>query len=128
VNHRFFDRLILVCIIIYTLILCANWYGQSYLLSTILNYTENSINGIFAFEFIIKLIAMRKLYFKDRWNIYDLFITTSMTTGSILSLSSNSSIRSMNQIILAFRIGRALRLLSTNRYLSKMYMSFINAA
>jgi hypothetical protein len=45
---------------------------------------------IFLIEAIIKIVAMRILYFQDMWNIFDLFIV--VVSGVTISLDYISSI------------------------------------
>ena len=68
--------------------------------------------GIFTFEAIIKLIAMKKAYFSDSWNIFDFVIVFFTLIVLFLKLIGvNLGIGSLGLIMRALRIGRILRLL-----------------
>lgn len=67
---------------------------------------------IFTFEAIIKIVAMKKLYFKDSWNIFDFTIVVSTLIIILLnSLSVNIPFGEGPFILRALRIGRILRLI-----------------
>ena len=51
----------------------------------ILNYV---FMGIFTLEAIIKIIALRKQYFKDSWNIFDFIIVAFTLLILILKVAS----------------------------------------
>ena len=67
---------------------------------------------IFTLEAIIKIIAMKKLYFKDPWNIFDFTIVISTLVVLILkALHVNIPFGNGPLILRALRIGRILRLI-----------------
>ena len=68
--------------------------------------------GIFTIEAIIKIIALKKLYFKDSWNIFDFTIVAFTLLILLLKLASIPvSFGSGPTVLRALRIGRILRLI-----------------
>lgn len=67
---------------------------------------------IFTLEAIIKIIAMKKLYFRDPWNIFDFTIVISTLVVLMLkALDVNIPFGNGPLILRALRIGRIFRLI-----------------
>ena len=73
-DHEKFETFILVCIILNTIVLATTWYGEPEKLSEGLNYFNNVLALIFTIEAIIKIVALKTMYFYDGWNIFDFII------------------------------------------------------
>jgi len=67
-NNPAFDNFIMVCIMLNTCALAVVWYEMSQSLVTFLESLNLVFMGIFTVEAIIKLIALKRSYFKDNWN------------------------------------------------------------
>ena len=70
-------------------------------------------NVIFTLEALIKIFALRCLYFKEAWNVYDFTIV--VTTYLILILEEakiDLGIGSTTTILRTLRVGRIIRLIS----------------
>ena len=68
--------------------------------------------AIFTIEAIVKIIAQKKNYFKDSWNLFDFTIV--IVTIIILSLNwagLGDSIAILSTILRTLRIGRVFRLI-----------------
>ena len=59
------------------------WQGQPDIVNTITEYLNYFFAGIFTIEAIVKIIAFGKIYFKDKWNLFDL-IVVSVTIATII--------------------------------------------
>ena len=111
-EHRYFDVFIMFCIMANTFVLGFNWYMQpeSYLGPIdVVNYI---FMAIFTIEAIVKIIAQKKNYFKDSWNLFDFTIV--IVTIIILSLNwagLGDSIAILSTILRTLRIGRVFRLI-----------------
>lgn len=68
------------------------------------NYT---FTVIFNLEMIFKLIADQLNYFKQKWNLFDMFIVVSGDIGLALNFMSNA--RNQKNTVTIFRILRILR-------------------
>ena len=112
-QSRIFENFIMLCILLNTLVMALVWSDQPIWLfqaTEILNY---SFNAIFTVEAIIKIVALKKAYFRDLWNLFDFSII--MLTMIILILKASDvplEFASFGPTILrALRIGRILRLI-----------------
>jgi hypothetical protein len=84
VNHFF-----TVCIVLNTIVLVLEWYGQSIIIREILDFINYSFAGIFTLEFVIKFIGYGSRYLRDGWNTFDMIIVI-LTIFSIAVDSSSS--------------------------------------
>jgi len=68
---------------------------------------------IFTIEAIIKLIALKRAYFKDSWNNFDFVVVVASLVASLLSLIPNTGIDFAMQatIVRLLRVLRVLRLI-----------------
>ena len=110
--NKYFDRFIMFCIIINTVVLALKWFDEPDYMPKVTEIANYVFMVIFTLEAIMKIIAMKKLYFKDSWNVFDFVIVT--LTLSILSLklmSLDFGIDSTTSVLRCLRIGRILRLI-----------------
>ena len=88
VNHKNFEIVVLVCIFLNTVTLAINWYDQTKYVDDLLDYINYGFAIFFAFEAILKLIAMgARTYFRDHGNIFDLAIVVTSIISSVISLT-----------------------------------------
>lgn len=81
-----FETLILTCILLNTCVLGAVHYNMSEEMEQILEQLNLGFLVIFSLEAIIKIIALRKNYFKDSWNRFD-FIILSLAIVIMIPIS-----------------------------------------
>tara|TARA_E500000178_G_C17021567_1_gene755879 strand:+ start:264 stop:1061 length:798 start_codon:yes stop_codon:yes gene_type:complete len=86
-------------------------------IGNILTFLDKIALGIFVIELIIKLIVYRINFFKNGWNVFDFIIV------SIALIPSSGSL----SILRAFRIFRALRLLSVVPSMKKVIQAMFYA-
>ena len=127
-KSSFFDSFIMICILLNTAVLALVWFDQPKeipVLAEILNYV---FMAIFTVEAIIKIIAMKKIYFLDPWNIFD-FSIVSVTLIIILLKMWNIEISFGNgaTILRALRIGRILRLLKRAEQLKIIFHTLLDS-
>ena len=111
-KYRHFDNFIMFCILANTLVMAMVWFdepdGKEFVLE-ILNYV---FSAIFTIEAIIKLIALKKVYFNDSWNIFDFTIVVLTLVILILKFTKVPIEFGAGPTVLrALRIGRILRLI-----------------
>lgn len=111
-EHAFFDMFIMICIMANTFILGFNWYMQPDSYKDPIQIINYVFMVIFTIEAIMKIIAQRKNYFKDSWNLFDFTVVV----GTIVILSINwagfgESIAILGTILRTLRIGRVFRLI-----------------
>ena len=82
-----------------------------------LNYI---FTGIYTFEMIIKLVALRRNYFNDNWNNFDFFIVLTAYVGLFLKFVLGVSLGTAATIVRSFRISRIVRLIRKAKNLQKI--------
>jgi hypothetical protein len=70
-QHYLFDGFIMGCIIANTIVLMIKWYAMSDKVINVIQNINYAFMAIFTLEAVIKLIALRRNYFKETWNIFD---------------------------------------------------------
>ncbi|XP_019612812.2 voltage-dependent L-type calcium channel subunit alpha-1C isoform X19 [Rhinolophus sinicus] len=86
VNSTYFEYLMFVLILLNTICLAMQHYGQSCLFKIAMNILNMLFTGLFTVEMILKLIAFKpKGYFSDPWNVFDFLIVIGSVIDVILS-------------------------------------------
>uniref|UniRef100_A0A674BGK0 Voltage-dependent L-type calcium channel subunit alpha n=1 Tax=Salmo trutta TaxID=8032 RepID=A0A674BGK0_SALTR len=84
VNSTGFEYVMFVLIILNTLCLAIQHYGQSHLFNYAMDVLNMVFTGVFTVEMILKLIAFRpRHYFADAWNTFDALIVV----GSVVDIA-----------------------------------------
>lgn len=111
-EHRYFDLFIMSCIIGNTFILGFNWYMQPESYKTPIDVINYIFMVIFTIEAIVKIIAQRKDYFRDSWNIFDFTVVAGTIVILVLNWAGiGDSIAILGTILRTLRIGRVFRLI-----------------
>uniref|UniRef100_A0A663N4L8 Voltage-dependent L-type calcium channel subunit alpha n=1 Tax=Athene cunicularia TaxID=194338 RepID=A0A663N4L8_ATHCN len=83
VNSTYFEYLMFVLILLNTICLAMQHYGQSCMFKEAMNILNMLFTGLFTVEMVLKLIAFKpKGYFSDPWNVFDFLIVI----GSIIDV------------------------------------------
>ena len=82
---------------------------------------------IYTAEFVIKLIAFRKDYFKEGWNVFDFTIVISAWLGVIALEVFKINVGPVSTIIRSFRIARIIKIIRQFKELQKLVNTFIVA-
>ncbi|XP_053317791.1 voltage-dependent L-type calcium channel subunit alpha-1C isoform X2 [Spea bombifrons] len=86
VNSTYFEYLMFVLILLNTICLAMQHYGQSCSFKEAMNILNMLFTGLFTVEMILKLIAFKpKGYFIDPWNVFDFLIVIGSVVDVILS-------------------------------------------
>nr|XP_060632682.1 voltage-dependent L-type calcium channel subunit alpha-1C isoform X6 [Anolis sagrei ordinatus] len=86
VNSTYFEYLMFVLILLNTICLAMQHYGQSCLFKEAMNILNMLFTGLFTVEMVLKLIAFKpKGYFSDPWNVFDFLIVIGSIIDVILS-------------------------------------------
>ncbi|XP_008934351.1 PREDICTED: voltage-dependent L-type calcium channel subunit alpha-1C, partial [Merops nubicus] len=86
VNSTYFEYLIFVLILLNTICLAMQHYGQSCMFKEAMNILNMLFTGLFTVEMVLKLIAFKpKGYFSDPWNVFDFLIVIGSIIDVILS-------------------------------------------
>ena len=107
-----FDDFIMYCIMANTFVLAFQWYEQPESMKKYIELFNYVFVAIFTLEAVIKIIALRCIYFDDAWNRFDFFIVVSTAIVLVITWSGiGDSIEILFTIIRTLRICRVLRLI-----------------
>ena len=111
-HSPWFENTIMAFILLNTLVMAFVWFDEPEELPKVIEIVNYVFTGIFTLEAIIKLIALKSMYFRDNWNIFDFTIV--VFTLAVLALkvfSVDVQFGAGATILRALRIGRILRLI-----------------
>uniref|UniRef100_A0A8D0GZQ5 Voltage-dependent L-type calcium channel subunit alpha n=1 Tax=Sphenodon punctatus TaxID=8508 RepID=A0A8D0GZQ5_SPHPU len=142
VNSTYFEYLMFVLILLNTICLAMQHYGQSCLFKEAMNILNMLFTGLFTVEMVLKLIAFKpKHYFCDAWNTFDALIVV----GSIFDIaitevnpaeqhtqcSSSVNAEENSRISITFfrlfRVMRLVKLLSRGEGIRTLLWTFIKS-
>ena len=88
------------------------WFDQDLTLPIVTEILNYVFMVIFSLEALIKIIALKKAYFRDTWNIFD-FTIVFLTLAILIFKVANFNIQfaGVPTILRVLRIGRILRLI-----------------
>ncbi|KRY20601.1 Voltage-dependent calcium channel type D subunit alpha-1 [Trichinella patagoniensis] len=126
VTSQPFEYAIFIIIILNTLILGMKHHKMTRTFDDVLDTMNLIFTGIFAMEFILKVMAFRcKNYFGDAWNVFDFIIVL----GSFIDIiygKPGSNIISINFFRL-FRVMRLVKLLSRGEGIRTLLWTFMKS-
>lgn len=114
VNWGPFGNFITSLVILNTLSMAMSHYKMDPVQAKYLREANAFFSIVFNIEMVLKLIALRKEYFYNSWNLLDMFIVLSADIGFLLQhfeLSSGGGSSKAITILRAFRILRVVKLL-----------------
>eukprot|EP00074_Homo_sapiens_P096851 XP_016875430.1 voltage-dependent L-type calcium channel subunit alpha-1C isoform X16 [Homo sapiens] len=128
VNSTYFEYLMFVLILLNTICLAMQHYGQSCLFKIAMNILNMLFTGLFTVEMILKLIAFKpKHYFCDAWNTFDALIVV----GSIVDIAITENAEENSRISITFfrlfRVMRLVKLLSRGEGIRTLLWTFIKS-
>ncbi|KAG8191964.1 hypothetical protein JTE90_002238 [Oedothorax gibbosus] len=128
VTSQYFEYSIFVLIMINTLVLAMKYYGQPKSYTFALDIMNMIFTAVFAFEFLLKLIAFKfKNYFGDAWNVFDFIIVLGSFIDIVYSeVNPGTNIISINFFRL-FRVMRLVKLLSRGEGIRTLLWTFIKS-
>ncbi|XP_006862839.1 PREDICTED: voltage-dependent L-type calcium channel subunit alpha-1C [Chrysochloris asiatica] len=137
VNSTYFEYLMFVLILLNTICLAMQHYGQSCLFKIAMNILNMLFTGLFTVEMILKLIAFKpKGYFSDPWNVFDFLIVIGSIIDVILSETNNTGHLPENAeensrisitFFRLFRVMRLVKLLSRGEGIRTLLWTFIKS-
>lgn len=123
----YFDRFILICIIMNTFCMAYTWHGEPPTLPETLAHFNLAFNIIYTIEAIVKLIAFDKDYFRDGWNVFDFTIVIAAWFGFISSKIEGFELGNFTNLIRIFRIMRMFKIVKKYKSLRILFFTFIQA-
>ncbi|XP_025256682.1 voltage-dependent L-type calcium channel subunit alpha-1C isoform X11 [Theropithecus gelada] len=141
VNSTYFEYLMFVLILLNTICLAMQHYGQSCLFKIAMNILNMLFTGLFTVEMILKLIAFKpKGYFSDPWNVFDFLIVIGSIIDVILSetnpaehtqcspsMNAEENSRISITFFRLFRVMRLVKLLSRGEGIRTLLWTFIKS-
>ncbi|XP_023812216.1 voltage-dependent L-type calcium channel subunit alpha-1D isoform X10 [Oryzias latipes] len=144
VNSTGFEYVMFVLIILNTLCLAIQHYGQSHLFNYAMDILNMVFTGVFTVEMILKLIAFKpRNYFADAWNTFDaLIVVGSVVDIAITEINSTAipvvkvivepgntedSARISITFFRLFRVMRLVKLLSRGEGIRTLLWTFIKS-
>ena len=111
-----FATVIILLILINTLVLVLDRYPIDYEEAENYNHINTVLTWLFFVEMVIKLIGLGpKLYVKDKFNLFDAFITCLTTAENLIDIASVDSSVSSGGAISGFRAVRLFRIFKLAR-------------
>ncbi|XP_067122781.1 muscle calcium channel subunit alpha-1-like isoform X2 [Centruroides vittatus] len=128
VTSQYFEYAIFILIMVNTLVLAMKYYGQPNVYTQSLDVMNMIFTSVFAFEFLLKLMAFRfKNYFGDAWNVFDFIIVLGSFIDIVYSeVNPGTNIISINFFRL-FRVMRLIKLLSKGEGIRTLLWTFIKS-
>jgi voltage-dependent calcium channel L type alpha-1D len=112
-NSPGFDYFIMACIVGNTIVLATHFHNMPVSMIKAFEVINYVFMFIFTIEAIIKLVAMKVLYFKDNWNLFDFIVV--VLTAVVLALSfipgNPIDLKMQATLIRVLRILRVLRII-----------------
>uniref|UniRef100_A0A3P9HN73 Voltage-dependent L-type calcium channel subunit alpha n=1 Tax=Oryzias latipes TaxID=8090 RepID=A0A3P9HN73_ORYLA len=140
VNSTGFEYVMFVLIILNTLCLAIQHYGQSHLFNYAMDILNMVFTGVFTVEMILKLIAFKpRGYVGDAWNVFDALVVIGSVVDIILSqvdrrygagslwLNTEDSARISITFFRLFRVMRLVKLLSRGEGIRTLLWTFIKS-
>ncbi|XP_029455730.1 voltage-dependent L-type calcium channel subunit alpha-1C isoform X4 [Rhinatrema bivittatum] len=140
VNSTYFEYLMFVLILLNTICLAMQHYGQSCGFKEAMNILNMLFTGLFTVEMVLKLIAFKpKGYFSDPWNVFDFLIVIGSIIDVILSetnppehtqcpsTSPEENSRISITFFRLFRVMRLVKLLSRGEGIRTLLWTFIKS-
>uniref|UniRef100_A0A8C2U9G6 Voltage-dependent L-type calcium channel subunit alpha n=1 Tax=Coturnix japonica TaxID=93934 RepID=A0A8C2U9G6_COTJA len=142
VNSTYFEYLMFVLILLNTICLAMQHYGQSCMFKEAMNILNMLFTGLFTVEMVLKLIAFKpKGYFSDPWNVFDFLIVIGSIIDVILSetnvtiiecipppkANAEENSRISITFFRLFRVMRLVKLLSRGEGIRTLLWTFIKS-
>uniref|UniRef100_A0A3Q4G934 Voltage-dependent L-type calcium channel subunit alpha n=1 Tax=Neolamprologus brichardi TaxID=32507 RepID=A0A3Q4G934_NEOBR len=129
VNSTGFEYIMFVLIMLNTLCLAVQHYGQSALFNYVMDILNMVFTAVFTVEMVLKLIAFKpRGYFGDAWNVFDALVVIGSIVDIVLSeIDVKDSARISITFFRLFRVMRLVKLLSRGEGIRTLLWTFIKS-
>ncbi|XP_047438720.1 calcium channel, voltage-dependent, L type, alpha 1D subunit, a isoform X5 [Mugil cephalus] len=130
VNSTGFEYIMFVLIMLNTLCLAVQHYGQSALFNYVMDILNMVFTAVFTVEMVLKLIAFKpRHYFTDAWNTFDALIVVGSVVDIAITEVNNTedSARISITFFRLFRVMRLVKLLSRGEGIRTLLWTFIKS-
>lgn len=124
-HHEVFEGVIVTCIVLNTLSLSLEHFGQHPLFGVFLERINDFFAVVFTLEAIAKLIALGRRYFRDPWNRFDFCVVVGTDVGLLASWLGLFEIGGVATVARTFRVGRVVRLVHSAKSLRTLFNTLI---
>uniref|UniRef100_A0A3B3TTE5 Calcium channel, voltage-dependent, L type, alpha 1D subunit, a n=1 Tax=Poecilia latipinna TaxID=48699 RepID=A0A3B3TTE5_9TELE len=132
VNSTGFEYIMFVLIMLNTLCLAVQHYGQSALFNYVMDILNMVFTAVFTVEMVLKLIAFKpRHYFADAWNTFDALIVVGSVVDIAITEVNAHLTQSIARISITFfrlfRVMRLVKLLSRGEGIRTLLWTFIKS-
>ncbi|XP_069393096.1 calcium channel, voltage-dependent, L type, alpha 1D subunit, a isoform X16 [Paralichthys olivaceus] len=130
VNSTGFEYIMFVLIMLNTLCLAVQHYGQSATFNYVMDILNMVFTAVFTVEMVLKLIAFKpRHYFADAWNTFDALIVVGSVVDIAITEVNNTedSARISITFFRLFRVMRLVKLLSRGEGIRTLLWTFIKS-
>ncbi|KAK4323895.1 hypothetical protein Pmani_005447 [Petrolisthes manimaculis] len=124
VHDAVFDLFIMICIILNTIFLAVEHHGMSDQLNKVLEVGNRVFTAVFTLECIMKLMALSKEFFVNKWNVFDLVIVLASLLDLGLEIGSGLSVLRGMRLLRVLKLAQSWR---TMRVLLSIIVSTLGA-
>jgi len=123
VRMQRFEWLIMICIIVNTFLMAAQFFGESTLQAYVINIINEVFAVVFTLEAALKLTAFGWEYFEEQWNQFDFFVVLGTLLSVVVELFTGASVRSLAMLVRVFRVTRILRLVKASKSIRQILLT-----
>ncbi|XP_026791095.3 calcium channel, voltage-dependent, L type, alpha 1D subunit, a isoform X11 [Pangasianodon hypophthalmus] len=130
VNSTAFEYIMFVLIMLNTICLAVQHYGQSKAFNYVMDILNMVFTAVFTVEMVLKLIAFKpKHYFTDAWNTFDALIVVGSVVDIAITEANNAEESSRISITFfrLFRVMRLVKLLNRGEGIRTLLWTFIKS-
>jgi voltage-dependent calcium channel L type alpha-1D len=115
VQRQRFEWTIMICIIVNTVMMGSQYFGQSTVQSDVMDVINNIFAAVFTTEAVLKFIAYGSAYFEDKWNKFDFCVVIATLASNVVESLTGTHVKSLAMIVRVIRVTRILRLVKASK-------------
>ncbi|GLE00221.1 hypothetical protein PINS_up008948 [Pythium insidiosum] len=123
VRHNRFEWFIMVCIIINTILMGSQYFGQPTIMINVVGQVNEVFAAIFTIEAFLKIVAYSSSYFWDAWNRFDFFVVMGTLLSVVIEWLTGTSVRSLAMLVRVIRVTRIIRLVKASKSIRQILLT-----
>ncbi|KAJ0412146.1 hypothetical protein ATCC90586_005759 [Pythium insidiosum] len=123
VRHNRFEWFIMVCIIINTILMGSQYFGQPTVMINVVGQVNEVFAVIFTLEAFLKILAYSSSYFWDAWNRFDFFVVMGTLLSVVIEWLTGTSVRSLAMLVRVIRVTRIIRLVKASKSIRQILLT-----
>lgn len=121
VSRKWFERFVIIFIVINTLMMATQHFGESVMWNSIVNAVNSFVTLVIILEAVLKLAACGWGYFRDQWNQFDFFVVACSISGVVIeSITFQASLAMLVRVL---RVTRVFRLVKASKSIRQMLLA-----